>query len=144
MTYFEKYKTRLLKDDNIAILQKRTEESNDFINNNFTVTHGYWRANVIENIDEQGYEIDVVVNSKTDGLQKDFVLRPNNTIRVGSYISYNKKTYIIRELETDDNTPTALGFLCNREIKFKSTGESLPVYTNSTTYGSKGKKYFII
>lgn len=143
MIYLNKYKEKLLKDDNLVIKQLRDEESNDYINQNFTLTHGYYCASLLADIDSNPYDIDVIVNSKTDGLQKDFVFRPKTQVRAGSYIRYTNqsdisKTYILREIETDDNTPTALGFLCNREIKFKSTGETLPVHTNSTTYGSKG------
>lgn len=143
MNHLDRYKKRLLKDDNAVILQRRIEETNDSINLNFTTNSGYRRAMLKENIDEEAREIDVFVNSKTDGLQKDINFRPNTIVKVGSYVTYNdmagrQKTYIIREIECDDNTPTALGFLCNRELNFKNYDKAIPCYTNSTTYGSKG------
>ena len=115
MNHLDRYKKRLLKDDNAVILQRRIEETNDSINLNFTTNSGYRRATVKEDIDEEAREIDIFVNSKTDGLQKDINLRPNTLIKVGSYVTYNdmagkQKTYIIREIECDDHTPTALGF----------------------------------
>lgn len=124
--------------DGASLLEARTNMGKRQINRNFTNTHGYYKAKIYELYGEEGEDLDIVVKSTTSGLEKNIMFRPDTRVPVGAYISYNKKNYIIRELDTDQITPKALAFLCNRELNFKGVEYAIPCYTNSTTYGSKG------
>lgn len=127
-----------MKKEGATLLEARTNAGKRQINHNFTNAQGYYKAKIYELYGEEGKELDIVVKSTTSGLEKHILLRPDTHIPVGAYISYNKKNYIVRELDTDQITPKALAFLCNRELNFKGVEYAIPCYTNSTTYGSKG------
>lgn len=102
------------------------------------MAHGYRKAILKQDYKGETVEIDVVVKSATSELEKKMMFRPDTKIGAGAYISYANKTYILRELDIDQITPKGLAFYCNRYISFNGGKESLPCYTNSTTYGSKG------
>ena len=137
MSYLELYKKRMNRDMG-DVLDIRTKIGEDAINRNFKKAHGYKLASLMREIGYVSEDIDIVVNSKTSELEKSFELRPNTEVGVGSYISYDNKTYIIREVNYDSLNPSAYGFYCNQKINFKNIEYDFPCYTNSTTYGSKG------
>ena len=137
MSYLDIYKKRMTKDGT-SLLEARTNAGKRQANHSFTHAHGYHKAKVYKFYGDEGEDIDIVVNATTSGLEKNIMFRPDTSIPVGSYISYSEKSYIIREFDTDQITPKALAFLCNRYINFRGCAESIPCYTNSTTYGSKG------
>ena len=116
---------------------KRHETAKHIANRNFTLTEGYFPATLKER-ESEAVEIDVAVRSGTSELQKYIFFRPDTRVKTGSYISYNDKTYIVREVNIDVNTPKGDCYYCNQAISFKGLDEDIPCYSNSTTYGSKG------
>lgn len=137
MSYLDIYKKRV-RGQGESALEVRTNASKQYINRNFTNAHGYQRAIMYTSYTDEGTDIDVVVESLNSELEKDLIFRPDTVVNTGSYISYNKKFYIVREVDVDQITPKATTFLCNRHINLKGFEKNIPCYTNSTTYGSKG------
>ena len=136
MSYLEIYKKRMSGTKTQAH-DKRHETAKHIANRNFTLTEGYFPATLKER-ESEAVEIDVAVRSGTSELQKYIFFRPDTRVKTGSYISYNDKTYIVREVNIDVNTPKGDCYYCNQAISFKGLDEDVPCYSNSTTYGSKG------
>lgn len=136
MSYLEIYKKRMSGTKTQAH-DKRHETAKHIANRNFTLTEGYFPATLKER-ESEAVEIDVAVRSGTSELQKYIFFRPDTRVKTGSYISYNDKTYIVREVNIDVNTPKGDCYYCNQAISFKGLDEDIPCYSNSTTYGSKG------
>lgn len=137
MSYLDIYKKRV-GNGGANVLETRTNIGKRQINYNFTKAHGYYKAKLYETYADDGKDIDIVVKSTTSGLEKSIMFRPDTEVGTGAYVSYNKRTYIIREVDVDQIIPKATAFLCNRHINIKGYNKDLPCYTNSTTYGSKG------
>lgn len=137
MSYLDIYKKRV-GNSGTNVLETRTNIGKRQINYNFTKAHGYYKAKLYETYADDGKDIDIVVKSTTSGLEKSIMFRPDTEVGTGAYVSYNKRTYIIREVDVDQIIPKATAFLCNRHINIKGYNKDLPCYTNSTTYGSKG------
>ncbi len=137
MSYLELYKKRMGIDmgDVLTIRENTTKAT---INRNFTKTHGYKRAHILDVVANTNTDIDIVVTSGTSQLEKTINLRPDTKLPIGIYVSYDDKTYIVREVDYDQLTPHASGFFCNQAINLKGVSVTIPCYTNSTTYGSKG------
>ena len=136
MSYLELYKKRLAGSEH-SVRAVREETAKNTANRNFVSTQGYFPATLKENGSE-ARNIDIIVRSGTSELQKYLLLRPNTTVQTGAYITYNEKTYIVKEVNTDVLLPKADCYLCNRELNFRGEKHAIPCYTNSTTYGSKG------
>lgn len=136
MSYLEIYKKRMSGTKTQAH-DKRHETAKHIANRNFTLTEGYFPATLKER-ESEAVEIDVAVRSGTSELQKYIFFRPDTRVKTGSYITYNDKTYIVREVNIDVNTPKGDCYYCNQAISFKDLDEDIPCYSNSTTYGSKG------
>lgn len=136
MSYLELYKKRMLGSE-ASVHATREITAKKTINRNFVSAQGYFPATLKEN-GEEPRDIDIIVRSGTSELQKYILLRPNTTAKTGSYILYNDKTYIVKEVNTDVVLPKADCYLCNRELNFRGVDYPIPCYTNSTTYGSKG------
>lgn len=137
MSYLDIYKKRMGQDKS-QILDFRTEANKRRINDNFTITQGHKKAYLTSRIGGETVDIDIVVTSSTTELEKTIFFKPEEIVTVGSYITYNDKTYIMREIDYDQLSPKSKCYLCNQKIKFKDWNIEVPCYTNSTTYGSKG------
>ena len=136
MSYLEIYKKRMGGTKTQAH-DKRHETAKHIANRNFTLTEGYFPATLKER-ESEAVEIDVAVRSGTSELQKYIFFRPDTRVKNGSYVTYNGKTYIVREVNIDVNTPKGDCYYCNQAINFKGLDKAVPCYSNSTTYGSKG------
>lgn len=136
MSYLEIYKKRMGGAKTQAH-DKRHETAKHIANRNFTLTEGYFPATLKEQ-ESEAIDIDIAVRSGTSELQKYIFFRPDTRVKTGSYISYNGKTYIVREVNIDVNIPKGDCYYCNQAISFKGLDEDVPCYSNSTTYGSKG------
>lgn len=136
MSYLEIYKKRMGGTKTQAH-DKRHETAKHIANRNFTLTEGYFPA-ILSERGSEAVEIDIAVRSGTSELQKYIFFRPDTRVKNGSYVTYNGKTYIVREVNIDVNTPKGDCYYCNQAISFKGLDEDIPCYSNSTTYGSKG------
>ncbi len=136
MSYLEIYKKRMGGTKTQAH-DKRHETAKHIANRNFTLTEGYFPA-ILNERGSEAVEIDIAVRSGTSELQKYIFFRPDTRVKNGSYVTYNGKTYIVREVNIDVNTPKGDCYYCNQAISFKGLDEDIPCYSNSTTYGSKG------
>lgn len=142
MSYLKLYRKRLNRDGN-NIREKRLNDSKNALDRNFVAMNGYRECTLLEHMNfttetRESVPFEIVVKSETDELKKTFLLRPNTTVSNGSYISFEGRTYIIKETNIDPILPTSSAYLCNREIKLHKDDDPIPCYTNSTTYGSKG------
>ena len=142
MSYLKLYRKRLNRDGN-NIREKRLNDSKNALDRNFVAMNGYRECTLLEHMNfttetRESVPFEIVVKSETDELKKTFLLRPNITVSNGSYISFEGRTYIIKETNIDPILPTSSAYLCNREIKLHKDDDPIPCYTNSTTYGSKG------
>ena len=136
MSYLEIYKKRMGGTKTQAH-DKRHETAKHIANRNFTLTEGYFPA-ILNERGSETVEIDIAVRSGTSELQKYIFFRPDTRVKIGSYVTYNGKTYIVREVNIDVNTPKGDCYYCNQAISFKGLDKAIPCYSNSTTYGSKG------
>ena len=136
MSYLEIYKKRMGGTKTQAH-DKRHETAKHIANRNFTLTEGYFPA-ILNERGSEAVEIDIAVRSGTSELQKYIFFRPDTRVKIGSYVTYNGKTYIVREVNIDVNTPKGDCYYCNQAISFKGLDKAIPCYSNSTTYGSKG------
>lgn len=136
MSYLELYKKRM-SGSNTSVHEQRTTISQNQAHRNFTLAQGYFPATLKE-YGKREEPVDVIVRSGTSELQKYLLFRPESDVDTGAYILYNKKTYIVKEVNKDAILPKADCYLCNRELNFKDIDYPMPCYTNSTTYGSKG------
>lgn len=142
MSYLKLYRKKLNRDGN-NIREKRLNDSKNTLSRNFATMNGYRECTLLEHMNfttetREGVPFEIVTKSETDELKKTFLLRPNTTVSNGSYISFEGRTYIIKETNIDPILPTSSAYLCNREIKLHKDDDPIPCYTNSTTYGSKG------
>lgn len=142
MSYLKLYRKKLNRDGN-NIREKRLNDSKNTLSRNFATMNGYRECTLLEHMNfttetRESVPFEIVVKSETDELKKTFLLRPNTTVSNGSYISFEGRTYIIKETNIDPILPTSSAYLCNREIKLHKDDDPIPCYTNSTTYGSKG------
>lgn len=142
MSYLKLYRKKLNRDGN-NIREKRLNDSKNALDRNFVAMNGYRECTLLEHMNfttetRESVPFEIVVKSETDELKKTFLLRPNTTVSNGSYISFEGRTYIIKETNIDPILPTSSAYLCNREIKLHKDDDPIPCYTNSTTYGSKG------
>lgn len=142
MSYLKLYRKKLNRDGN-NIREKRLNDSKNALDRNFVAMNGYRECTLLEHMNfttetRESVPFEIVVKSETDELKKTFLLRPNITVSNGSYISFEGRTYIIKETNIDPILPTSSAYLCNREIKLHKDDDPIPCYTNSTTYGSKG------
>lgn len=136
MSYLEIYKKRM-GGVKLQAHDKRDAMAKHLADRNFTLAEGYFPAILKENGKELT-EIDVAIRSGTSELQKYIFFRPNSKIKIGSYITYNEKTYIVKEVNIDGIVPKGDCYYCNQAINFLGLDEPIPCYSNSTTYGSKG------
>lgn len=136
MSYLELYKKRLTGSEE-SVHAQREKNAKDSANRNFVSTQGYFPATLRE-YGKEVKKVDIVIRSGTSELQKYIMFRPDTVVETGAYISYNNKTYIVKEVNMDVILPKADCYLCNRELNFKGVEHAIPCYTNSTTYGSKG------
>ena len=136
MSYLEIYKKRMGGTKTQAH-DKRHETAKHIANRNFTLAEGYFPA-ILKEQEREEVAIDIAVRSGTSELQKYIFFRPDTKVKIGSYITYNEKTYIVREVNIDVNTPKGDCYYCNQAINFKGLDKAVPCYSNSTTYGSKG------
>lgn len=136
MSYLELYKKRM-GGSKASVHDVRETAAKNTANRNFISAQGYFPARVKE-VDEELKDIDIIVRSGTSELQKYIMLRPDTTVKTGSYISYNDKIYIVKEVNVDVMLPKADCYLCNQKLNFRGVDYPIPCYTNSTTYGSKG------
>lgn len=142
MSYLKLYRKKLNRDGN-NIREKRLNDSKNTLSRNFATMNGYRECTLLEHMNfttetRESVPFEIVVKSETDELKKTFLLRPNTTVSNGSYISFEGRTYIIKETNIDPILPASSAYLCNREIKLHKDDDPIPCYTNSTTYGSKG------
>ncbi len=142
MSYLKLYRKKLNRDGN-NIREKRLNDSKNTLSRNFATMNGYRECTLLEHMNfttetRESVPFEIVAKSETDELKKTFLLRPNTTVSNGSYISFEGRTYIIKETNIDPILPTSSAYLCNREIKLHKDDDPIPCYTNSTTYGSKG------
>lgn len=136
MSYLELYKKRMGGSEK-SVHDLRETTAKNSANRNFVSAQGYFPA-TLEEYGSEPRNIDIIVRSGTSELQKYILLRPDTTVKVGGYISYNDKTYIIKEVNRDVVLPKADCYLCNQKLNFRGVERAIPCYTNSTTYGSKG------
>lgn len=136
MSYLELYKKRLAGSE-ASVHAQREENAKNSANRNFVSAQGYFLATLKEYGKEEK-SVDIIIRSGTSELQKYIMFRPNTVVGTGAYVSYNNKTYIVKEVNMDAFLPKADCYLCNRELNFRGEKHAIPCYTNSTTYGSKG------
>lgn len=136
MSYLEIYKKRMGGTKKQAH-DKRHEFAKHIANKNFVLAEGYFPA-ILSERGKEPVEIDVAIRSGTSELQKYILFRPDTRIETGSYVHYNDKTYIVKEVNVDLTVPKGDCYLCNQALNFRGVDFAIPCYTNSTTYGSKG------
>lgn len=137
MSYLELYKKRMNTSTD-SVLDSRVNTITNAFDRNFAKSYGYKKGEKIEVIGQDTVPIDFIVHSGNSVLEQDITFRPNTTVKVGSYVTYDDRAYIVREVNYNDVAPNAHCFYCNQSINLKNIPHKILCYTNSTTYGSKG------
>ena len=132
MSYLKAYKRRVSKRGT-TYLENSENQGREHLEREFTNIAGYNRA-----ILNKDGEIDIIVESTQNSLNKYALLRPSAELKNGDYLTFNKQTWIVRSTDYANLNPKSEIFLCNQKLTLKNPYIQIPCYINTTTYGTKG------
>lgn len=145
---FERYQKKL-RQGNEAISKSRSNQAKGAILRAFTSADGYKEGSISERtmIDKDGdqwKDYDFLLKHSLTGQEKKVVVRPDTSLKIGSYVTYksasgDNSTLIIREALLDDSTmPSYKAFVCQDTLKLKGCPYVFPIYGFNSTYSTKG------
>jgi hypothetical protein len=144
MPTLEQYKRRL-KGKNESIKKQRRDAAD--LNNELAweLADGHqdamvWTRVETDNNIEEWQDMDILVRHALTGQEKKIITKPNVNLPIGSYVTYNDITCIIREnlLDPQDVMPSYKAFICTTELHLKGCPFVFPVYAFNSSYSSKG------
>jgi hypothetical protein len=144
MPTLEQYKRRL-KGKNESIKKQRRDAAD--LNNELAweLADGHqdamvWTRVETDNNIEEWQDMDILVRHALTGQEKKIITKPNVNLPIGSYVTYNDITCIIREnlLDPQDVMPSYKAFICTTELHLKGCPFVFPVYAFNRSYSSKG------
>lgn len=136
MSYFEIYKKKL-NNSGGSECKSFENSGKDYIIRHFKDDPSYKLATLTDDDLNEG-DIDIrVANVDKTSEEKRFVFLPDTIIKQGSYISYEKRNFIIEEVETNSISPVAKARLCNQTLKWKGLEKTIPCFITNDAYGSK-------
>lgn len=144
MPTLEQYKRRL-KSKNESIKKQRRDAAD--LNNELAwqLADGHqdamvWTRVETDNNIEEWQDMDILVRHALTGQEKKIITKPNVNLPIGSYVTYNDITCIIREnlLDPQDVMPSYKAFICTTELHLKGCPFVFPVYAFNSSYSSKG------
>ena len=84
-----------------------------------------------------------VVNIDNSVKEKKIYLLPDTVVKVGEYIKYLDRTYLVQEFEDNLISPMCKVLLCNAYLNWKGLDSLVPCYITNSSYGSKGEVHNI-
>lgn len=120
--------------------ESRLNASKEFFTREFKNDPSYRNA-ILQKLDLTTEEIDIrLKNVERTINEKKILFLPDTNIEVGSYITYDDKTFLIIEFQ-DDNTisPYSKSKLCNQTINWKGLKDPIPCVAEDTAYNDKGE-----
>lgn len=144
MPTIENYKRRL-RTSNRAVKEQRRKAAD--LNNELAweLADGHqdamvWTRVETDNNIEEWQDMDILVRHALTGQEKKIITKPNVNLPIGSYVTYNDITCIIREnlLDPQDVMPSYKAFICTTELHLKGCPFVFPVYAFNSSYSSKG------
>lgn len=142
-SYIEKYRKRVNQEgDNLG--SSYTSRTHGYINRKFKESPQYRRITVDSAEFPDIEEMDVHITSiERMGGIKNVIFRPNETLGLGSYLTFDEGIWIIYDLFKNTVATKAIAQECNTFLKWKDTQgilHSYPCYSGASDLGSKAKQ----
>ena len=147
--HIEKYKRRLKRYGN-DVGEAYTNNTISFINSVFHASPTYRVMEVIRTNHEtneiERFQMDArVVEIERLGTLREIILRPNESLEVGTYVQFDGDTWLLFDKYggTGSTSIKMLAIKCNRTIKWKTKNGSIkeyPCVASATDLGSKSKQ----
>lgn len=141
--YLDVYRKKLGNKPS-SIRERRIEENKATLNRNFQIADGYklvtyWDRTNVDDGHKDEETIEIISRTGTNGYERFFTFRPDTQIAIGTYVKYKDgRTFIIRELSTEEPMPTYRAFECNQVLRLKGCPIDFPCFSYNSTYSSKG------
>ena len=142
MSYYEVRKRQL---QNIGSNENESMINNSKLTiiNGFKNTPAYKLGKLVQN-DLAEIDLDTrIVNIDNSVKEKKIYLLPDTVVKVGEYIKYLDRTYLVQEFEDNLISPMCKVLLCNASLKWRGLESPIPCYITNSSYGSKGEVHNI-
>jgi hypothetical protein len=146
---FEKYKRRVHRNGK-DVGESLTNNTIAFIESTFTASPTYRRMNVFRTNKDtklvETFEMDArVVEIERLGTIREILLRPNESLDVGTYVEFDNDTWLLYDKygETGSTSVKLLAIKCNRKAKWIGRDGETKIYNcvaSATDIGSKAKQ----
>lgn len=142
MSYLDDYRNRLDRYGiNVGDVYKNSTEQ--FVNEKFSSSPTFRVATVKNNADEES-EIDIrVIGVERLGSLREILLRPQESIELGSYLRFDENDWIVFDEYGTGITNKSMVAKCNRLLKWKDAEGKLHEYmcvSSASDLGSKSKQ----
>lgn len=143
MKAIERYKKRVTQGSK-TVGESLTSRTHVYINRKFKESPQYRKATVKSSEYPNISNIDIHITSiERMGGIKNVVFRPQETLGLGSYLTFDKSTWIIYDMFKNTVTTKAIVQECNTQLKWEDKDgviHTKPCYSGASDLGSKAKQ----
>ena len=142
MSYYD-VKKKQFQSTGTTVQETIVKDSKLRIVNGFKNTPAYKLGKLVHD-DLTEINLDTrVVNIDNSVKEKKIYLLPDTVVKVGEYIKYLDRTYLVQEFEDNLISPMCKVLLCNAYLNWKGLESLVPCYITNSSYGSKGEVHNI-
>lgn len=142
-SYIDKYRKRMNQEGG-SLGSAYTSRTHAYINRKFKENPQYRRAKVSSTEFPTINEIDIHITSiERMGGIKNIIFRPNETLGLGSYLTFDDGIWMIYDLFKNTVATKAIAQECNTFLKWQDEDgllHKVPCYTGASDLGSKAKQ----